>query len=1193
MPATLLNSQPARTRRANMVQLKSFKYTQEEAPEEPPNGSDAPPEASRSGPQEAEPKGESVGRVSSSSSSRSSSSSNSSSMGTIVGGGILTSVSTSSEKMDEESAGGQEGRQSQTTLASGEECQSAVHELSDDEEEEEAEVPVVVVDKQQVSKSGATLEQGKLEDIAKERAAAMKASGRQQQTSAQEASLTRILIEKGSATNLGPSEQSASNQQQPITIQLQHQQQQQASPHLQRLKFLPRSHTSPSALSQLANSPASIMRGGAIGQLTTDSGSQLSIGTQRNSSNHFEIRWQNVRLFAKQNQRLPKISLGPLWYGLWSRRGHKHDSWSTGETPEEAPEGGKIFHFHSPPVQRHNIPPTISEQKELAPSQTTPRLARPGSVQAKQSPASRPFQKSDDSVPVVESLAEAAEAMGDNATGEKCILNNISGQVFSGQITAILGPSGVGKTTLLNSLTGRNTLDGTGRVALIGAQSRKRMSVVTVPQNDILPGKLTTLEDLIFTSRLKNPQGKVDHMRNIDRVVKHLQMEKFLHTKIDRLSGGEQRRLSIARELLASPDILILDEPTSGLDANTCKKIIMALKDIVEHSDHILDKPMSIIVTIHQPQQEVYNLFHRVYVMAVGGRVIYEGPPQLLLPTLIEESSLSKVTQIEELNENPAIVAIEVASGEFGPEIIEQLATHHEDQVYEEFSGMGYLNSYGQQFDNNDFYNNQSHTYSPSQTPRSLRGSRKSPLVDNLHRKRLNSFGNDSIGRPTPIMAKRQFSINQMDRISNVTSASYASSYDNELPEVTSKLKVDKRLRRSVVMKSNLFSHTWTLMQRCWLLNLRDLFLMAIRILGYVLVAAGTVQIFSSALDPNEHLCPKFETEVEDIVDFIGSTKERLTGLGPMLRQSNSTHLFFFHILLCITMVTSALTGLVFPLQMRMFIREYKNGWYSPSSFILSQTLAELPVDIIGPLITMLITYPLCNQPASVYYWREIAYSLVVVLCSIICKSQAQIVGAFLMDSIENSVFISCVCVTGPALLSGIPLRIHEMILPLQIISYGSFLRYGFESLMILRYGYGMCPCDPELVNGYPTTTSERAVPPQLNTFAKGIIDLDTSVNQSAVSDNVPTGVTVAPIDSSHDNIILKYIQLVTEASNLMVHNADELGDCNKYRSLHLLSVGIPNDIFPKWIGIMVFMFVVSRILTYFVVKTVIKLRRR
>lgn len=880
--------------------------------------------------------------------------------------------------------------------------------------------------------------------------------------------------------------------------------------------------------------------------------SSLNSASKPLSANHFEIRWAEISVSARKSK-VPKMIADNSIYKYFSQT-----SSSSGQTVDKLARADKLYY--------------------------TPRV--------KHKPLDSTLQPSDAATTTSLSINETT-----NLAEYRPILVNVSGSVFSGQMSAILGPSGVGKTMLLNTLTGRNTLDGVGKVSLIGGAS-KRMSVVTVPQEDVLPAKLTTLEDLKFTSRLKNPQRGFNHTLNIERIVRHLHMDKFLHTRVDKLSGGEARRLSIGRELLSSPDIMILDEPTSGLDANTCKKIITALRDIVEHSDNILDRPMSVIVTIHQPQREVLDLFHRVYVMARGGRAIYEGSPSQLMPTLLECSSLSQVCPSSQLNENPAIVALEVASGEYGPDLIDELAMHHEQMTYEDQCTLADENpsSASSSQDKPTYY-----SQSPYSTPRVPRQARRSPMTPRLelfHRSRLNSIGENSlVGKQTPRMPRSRLTGANFDKVSNVTSVSFASTYDRELPEQSSRLKVDKRLRRSVVMKGDFVAHTLTLMQRCWLLTTRDAFLMAIRVIGFLLVAGGMVQIFATSLDPDEHQCPVYESEVDDIVSFVMSTKQRLMNLQSSLKQSNSTHLFFFHLVLCITMVTSALTGLVFPLQMRMFIREYKNGWYSPASFITSQTLAELPVDMIGPIISLVITYPLCNQPVSPYHWREIGYIVVLIIAAIICKSQAQIVGALLMNSVENSVFVSCVMVTPPALLSGIAVRVSQMSWPLQILSNGSFLRYAFESLFVIRYGYGICPCDSNLINGWPTKTSPDAVPPQLDRLARGFLELSRNATPPAdlsPQDNfLLVNETRSDLpDDEYNNLFLKFLRLVTDASNLFVPNSQDLGTCSKYRSLYLMDMEIEDYILLKWISVMVFMFLLSRIITYYVIKAVIKLRR-
>jgi len=176
-------------------------------------------------------------------------------------------------------------------------------------------------------------------------------------------------------------------------------------------------------------------------------------------------------------------------------------------------------------------------------------------------------------------------------------------------------------------------------------------------------------ENLWFASRLKHPEKDFDHDSNIDRVLELLKLESCIDTKISKISGGQYKRVSIAQELLSNPDILILDEPTSGLDSLTCYKTVMVLRDLARLSPN----PMAIIVTIHQPQREVFDLFNHVYILAIGGRCIYEGHPSLSIKTINE---CSGGLHFDADQYNPASYLVEIASSEFGEKPIEALVEH-------------------------------------------------------------------------------------------------------------------------------------------------------------------------------------------------------------------------------------------------------------------------------------------------------------------------------------------------------------------------------------------------------------------------------------------------------------------------------------------------------------------------------------
>lgn len=966
----------------------------------------------------------------------------------------------------------------------------------------------------------------------------------------------------------------------------------------------------PSSLSPIISRALDLKEGDSVSQQRLQlnnlpTNNQFQNGT---SNNCFEIRWRQINLYAKKTQSLSE-SLGERFRQMVWGSARKNKLFHAGGLPPSASLPMTPVIFGTPLVgSRMSDSAGVVSSLYADQQQQQVMVGNGGGIKSTIGKYTSSLGAN-----LTDSSVLDYEPFLTNPKNYRQILQNVSGSVYSGQLTAILGPSGVGKSTLLNTLTGRNQLAGVGRVSLLGC-SERRVSVVFVPQWDVLPELLTTLEDLQFTSQLKNPhQSAQEHERNINRIVKLLQLDKFLHVRIKNLSGGQARRLSIGRELLGSPDIMILDEPTSGLDANTCKKIIQALRDLTEQSDNLLERPMSIIVTIHQPQQEVYELFHRVYVMALGGRAIYEGPPGQLMSSFLENSALAKIIPPEQLNENPAVVALEVASGEYGEALIDDLDRYHQSQT---------------------------ENYSPFSTPSvflrtpKLRSPKpivlRSPLPSPI-----NSLNNGNATSRTPKVAPRMSLKNSQatranatitapnqpnseqqmqmqtqwqnwDKMSAVTSISYASTYDADLPEpIAPKLKVDKRLRRSVVVQGDFVRQTWTLMRRSWRMATRDVFLMCVRIIGFIGVAGGAIQIFSETLDINDHQCPQFVSQVDDLQGYMTDTRTRLQGLQKFLTQSFSARMYFFHLITTILMITAALTGLVFPTQLRMFLREYKNGWYSPASFITSITLSELLVDMLGPVIMVTTTYQLCQQPESMYHWREGAYLLLMMLCALNIKGQSQMISTFFRNSIENSVFMSCVMVVLPIFTSGLPVAINNLPSYLHLASFVSYGRWTYEGLNLVRYGYDRCPCDQETVNGFPVSINENAVPARLHTFSSQLLNYytDQSTNQSLATMTT----TLAPPLVSNDNSIIllaqqqnsattqedslfgQFVKLASHAANPLIETHEELGDCSTYRSLALIQMGIPDRILPQIFLILGLTFIVFRILTYFCVKAVIK----
>ncbi|KAI9508809.1 hypothetical protein F5148DRAFT_1351131 [Russula earlei] len=215
---------------------------------------------------------------------------------------------------------------------------------------------------------------------------------------------------------------------------------------------------------------------------------------------------------------------------------------------------------------------------------------------------------------------------------DKIILDGISGRVEPGQLLAILGPSGAGKTTLIEILANKSKSGYTsGSVRFPSDPSREARTprIGFVPQQDVLPVMLTVYEALLFAARLRLPEYVTDaeKRQRVEDVIEQLGLTHVRDSRIGGksshargISGGEMRRVSIGLELVANPDVLVLDEPTSGLDSVSAAKVVSVLHALAHDSDN----PTAVIATIHQPSSQIYRVFDRVVLLA-GGRSLYEG----------------------------------------------------------------------------------------------------------------------------------------------------------------------------------------------------------------------------------------------------------------------------------------------------------------------------------------------------------------------------------------------------------------------------------------------------------------------------------------------------------------------------------------------------------------------------------------
>ncbi|KAG2054926.1 pleiotropic drug resistance ABC transporter [Suillus hirtellus] len=210
--------------------------------------------------------------------------------------------------------------------------------------------------------------------------------------------------------------------------------------------------------------------------------------------------------------------------------------------------------------------------------------------------------------------------------GMKRLLDDVTGFVAPGKLTALMGGSGVGKTTLLNVLAqriGAGVVSGDRFVngELLPIDFESQMQVGYCQQIDTHLPNATVREALLFSANLRQPQS-VPHAEKEAYVGKCLQMcglEAYADAIVGSLGVEHRQRTTIAVELAAKPKLLLfLDEPTSGLDSQSAWAIVQFLRELAGHGQAIL-------CTIHQPSAELFQVFDRLLLLYKGGRTVYFG----------------------------------------------------------------------------------------------------------------------------------------------------------------------------------------------------------------------------------------------------------------------------------------------------------------------------------------------------------------------------------------------------------------------------------------------------------------------------------------------------------------------------------------------------------------------------------------
>ena len=208
----------------------------------------------------------------------------------------------------------------------------------------------------------------------------------------------------------------------------------------------------------------------------------------------------------------------------------------------------------------------------------------------------------------------------------RTVVNHVSVGINQGEIVGLLGPNGAGKTTTFYMTVGL-VVPNEGRIILDDVDitdypvyKRARLGIGYLAQEDSVFRKMT-VEDNLRTVLEMTPQSREEQAESLERLIKEFRLDKVRRNLGSRLSGGERRRVEIARCLAINPRFIMLDEPFAGVDP-------IAVQDIQYIVAHLKERNIGILITDHNVN-ETLSITDRAYLL-FEGKVLFQGTPEEL-----------------------------------------------------------------------------------------------------------------------------------------------------------------------------------------------------------------------------------------------------------------------------------------------------------------------------------------------------------------------------------------------------------------------------------------------------------------------------------------------------------------------------------------------------------------------------------
>ena len=211
---------------------------------------------------------------------------------------------------------------------------------------------------------------------------------------------------------------------------------------------------------------------------------------------------------------------------------------------------------------------------------------------------------------------------------KRTVVNDVSIHVQSGEVVGLLGPNGAGKTTSFYMMVGLIPVN-KGHIFLnqqditqLPMHSRAKLGVGYLPQEASVFRKLSVADNIMAILQTRPELSRQQRQENLQRLLDELQIDHIRDNTGISLSGGERRRVEIARALAAEPEFILLDEPFAGVDPISVLEIQRIIKQLTERN-------IGVLITDHNVR-ETLGICERAYILSAG-QVIAEGSPQVVL----------------------------------------------------------------------------------------------------------------------------------------------------------------------------------------------------------------------------------------------------------------------------------------------------------------------------------------------------------------------------------------------------------------------------------------------------------------------------------------------------------------------------------------------------------------------------------